>query len=171
MYPRRTVLIRRAGVADLDVVGRLYRELQDYERRFRPSRRPGRALPRSYVEGLLREDKRNAGRLFVATLDTQVIGFLACALESDVLELEALRARITDLAVAATWRRRGVAAALIAAAEGFARGKGARWVEITALTQNTAARRTYLALRFRESAVTYQRRLTARQRPRARSTR
>ena len=91
----------------------------------RPSRRPGRALPRSHVEGLLREDKRKAGRLFVATSDTRVIGFLACALESDVLELEALRVRITDLAVAATWRRRGVAAALIAAAEGFARGKGA----------------------------------------------
>ena len=171
MSPRRTVLIRRARAADLDVVERLNRELQDYERRLRPSRRPGRALPRSYVEGLLLVDKRNAGRLFVATSGTRVVGFLACALESDVLELEALRARITDLAVAAGWRRRGVAAALIAAAEGFARGKGARWAEITALTQNTAARRAYLALWFRESAVTYERRLTARQRPRSRSPR
>ena len=164
---RRThpVLVRRACVADLDLIERLTRHLQEYERRLRPTRSPGRLLPRSYVEGLFRKDSRNTGRLFVAAMGTRVVGFLACLLESEVLERDALRLRISDLIVAVAWRRSGVAAALISAAEGFARGKGAQWVEITALTQNAAARRAYRALRFHESAVTFERRLTARQRP------
>jgi len=165
------VRIRRACVADLDAIARLNRHLQEYERRLRPTRRSGRLLPRSYVEGLLRNGSTRTGRLFVAATGTRVVGFLACLLESDVLERDALRLRISDLVVAAPWRRSGLAAALIGAAEGFARGKGAQWVEITALTQNAAARRAYLALRFHESAVTYERRLTARQRPRSRSIR
>jgi hypothetical protein len=100
-------------VADLVVIERLNRQLQEYERRLRPTRRPGRLLPRSYVEGLFRNDRRNTGRLFVAATGTPVVGFLACLLEPDVLERDALRLRISDLVVVAAWRRSGVAAALI----------------------------------------------------------
>ena len=161
VFPRRPVVIRRGCTADLDAVERLNRKLQDYERRLRSSRRPGRTLPRAYVQALLRKDKTNTGRLFVATSATRVIGFLACALESDVFEIDALRILISDLVVATPWRRRGVAAALIAAAEDFARERGVQWIEISTLVRNTAARRAYAALGFRESAVTFERRLAA----------
>ena len=159
-FARYAFEIRRAAGADLDAVERLNRKLQDYERRLRPSRRPARSVPRSYVEGLLRKDKTNAGRLFVATSSGVLVGFLACALESDVLERDARRIYVSDLVVSPAWRRRGVAAALMAAAKGFARKKGVRWVEISALTRNTAARRAYLALGFRESAITFEQRLS-----------
>ena len=151
------VVIRRARATDLDAVHRLNRELQRYERTLRTSRLPARSLPRSYVEKLWRIDRRNAGRLFVATAPTRVIGFLACAFESDILESHALAVQITDLIVTTRWRGQRVGAALIATAEEFARKNKARSLAVTSLAENANSRRAYRALGFKESAVTFER--------------
>jgi GNAT superfamily N-acetyltransferase len=152
-----TFIIRRARATDLDAIHRLNRELQRYERALRASRLPARSLPRSYVEKLWRTDRRNAGRLFVATAPTCVIAFLACVLESDILESQALAVQITDLIVTARWRGRRVSAALIAMAEEFARKNKARSLAVTTLAENANSRRAYRILGFRESAVTFER--------------
>jgi ribosomal protein S18 acetylase RimI-like enzyme len=150
-------VVRRARVADLGAIHRLNRELQRYERKLRTSRASARSLTRSYVEKLWRIDRRNAGRLFVATAPTRVIAFLACGFESDILESHALAVQITDLIVTARWRGRGIGAALVAKAEEFARKNKARSLAVTTLTENAKARHTYRALGFQESAVTFER--------------
>jgi GNAT superfamily N-acetyltransferase len=155
-------LIRRARVADLGAIHRLNQELQRYERALRASRLPARSLPRSYVEKLWRRVRRNAGRLFVATAPSRVIGFLACAFESDILESHALAVQITDLIVPARWRGKRVGAALIAMAEEFARKNKARSLAVTNLAENANSRRAYCSLGFRESAVTLERPIATR---------
>ena len=92
-----------------------------------------------------------------ATATTRVIAFMACTLESDMLESHALAVQITDLIVTTRWRGRGVGAVLIDTAELFARDKSARSIAITTLTENAKARHTYRALGFQESAVTFER--------------
>ena len=89
-----------------------------------------------------------------------MIAFLGCVLELDPLEARPLAVRIADLVVTAPWRSRGIAAALIASAECFARESAARALEVTALAVNSKARRAYEGLGFRESAVTFERPLT-----------
>ncbi len=160
--------IRRARAADLDTVHRLNRELQAYESELRPSRLPARSLGRDYVDRLWRIDRRNAGRLFVAASPTGVIAFLACILESDILESNPLAVQITDLVVTARWRGKGAGTALIDEAEEFAREKHARSIGITTLAQNTKARRAYRALGFVESAVTFERPISANMRQNSR---
>ena len=155
-------LIRRARRVDLDAIHRLNRELQTYERKLRLSRLPPRSLTRGYADRLWRIDRRNAGRLFVATSSTRVIAFLACILETDILESHPMALQITDLVVTARWRRKGVGAALIDTAQEFARKKNARSIGITTLAENAQARRAYRALGFRESAVTFERRISTR---------
>jgi ribosomal protein S18 acetylase RimI-like enzyme len=152
-------LIRRARAADLDTIHRLNRELQTYERKLRPSRLPARSLARDYVQALLRIDRRNIGRLFVATSPTRVIGFLACILEPDILESHPLALTVTDIIVTARWRDKGVGAALFDAAQGFAYEMKARSISVTTLAENAKARRTYRELGFLESAVTFERRI------------
>ncbi|MGP0084419.1 MAG: N-acetyltransferase family protein [Steroidobacteraceae bacterium] len=153
----RPFVIRRARATDLDRIHQLNRELQTYERRLRASRLPARSLGRDYVDRLWRLDRRNAGRLYVATSPTGVIGFLACIIESDILESHPLAVQITDLVVKARWRGRGAGTALIDKAEEFAREKHARSIGVTTLAENTKARRAYRALEFEESAVTFER--------------
>jgi GNAT superfamily N-acetyltransferase len=114
------------------------------------------------VDRLWRIYRRNAGRLYVATSPTGVIAFLACILESDILESNPLAVQITDLVVNARWRGKGVGAALIDKAEEFAREKHARSIGVTTLAENTKARRVYRALGFVESAVTFERPISAR---------
>jgi GNAT superfamily N-acetyltransferase len=165
--PRKTdpsgrFVIRRARASDLDTVNRLNRELQTYERKLRASRLPARSLGRDYVDRLWRIDRRNAGRLFVATSPTGVIAFLACILESDILELKPLAVQITDLVVMARWRGNGAGTALIDKAEEFAREKNARSIGVTTLAENAKARRAYRVLGFRESAITFERPISAR---------
>ena len=165
----RHFVIRRARATDLDAVHRLNRELQAYERKLRASRLPARSLGRDYVDRLWRIDRRNAGRLFVATSPTGVIAFLACILESDILESKPLAVQITDLVVTARWRGNGAGTALIDNADEFAREKDARSIGVTTLAENAKARRAYRALGFVESAVTFERFISARSLKMARS--
>jgi len=151
-------LIRPARATDRDAIHRLSQALQASDRQLRSSRLPARSLPRSHVDALRRIDKRNAGRLFVAlSPDINVIAYLACILQSDLFESNPLALKITDLVVSVPWRRKGVASALIDAAETFARERNARSIAITTLAENARARCAYRALGFREFAMTLER--------------
>jgi ribosomal protein S18 acetylase RimI-like enzyme len=55
---------------------------------------------------------------------------------------------IDDLMVSGSWRRRGIGARLIRAAENWANERGAAWVELGVYDFNTAARAFYEALGY-----------------------
>ena len=127
-------------------------ELQEHERALRPSRVPGAEMTEAYVAELERRLAGGAdeGALFVAEDgDGAVVGFAACFLDKDVLEVDPAEVRIEDLAVTAGARRRGIGRALVEAALGFARERQVRRVVIAALVVNEDALATYRALGFR----------------------
>jgi ribosomal-protein-alanine N-acetyltransferase len=65
-----------------------------------------------------------------------------------VLRVTADEAEILTIAVAAPMRRRGIGAALIAAAQGEAHGRGATRLHLEVAEDNFAARRLYTGLGF-----------------------
>jgi GNAT superfamily N-acetyltransferase len=154
-------LIRRARKSDLTALHHLNVELQDYERKVRPSRRPGQSLRRSYITRLLGIQRRGAGRVLVAVIDERIVAFAACALEKDPLESNPLIVVITDLVVAAPYRSHRIGSALLQSARAFARERNARRLHVSALRRNFSAQRFYRSRGFHEYAVTFEQRIAA----------
>ena len=88
------------------------------------------------------------GRVVVAAAEEAVAGFVTVL----VAAWNRL-AQVHGLAVAPAFRRRGVASALVAAAEDFARAQAARGVFVDTPVDNHAARAFYLANGYREAYV------------------
>ena len=87
-------------------------------------------------------------RVLVAAAGDQVVGFVT------VLFAAWNRlAQVHGLAVTPSHQRQGQASALLAAAEAFARGLGARGVFVDTPVDNTTARAFYLANGYREAYV------------------
>lgn len=148
--------IRPWTVADRDAVVALNAELQEHERAIRPSRAPGAEISERYVTRLARRlEKAGAGgALLVAELDGHIVGFVACYLDEDELEVDPRELVIGDLVVTTTARRRGVARMLVSAARAFAVERGIRRLTISSIAGNEMALRTYRALGFKEALVT-----------------
>ena len=108
---------RKSRAADLAGLHLLNVELQRFERRLRPSRQPARSLPRSYIARLLRRQRHKSTCVWVALAEGTIVGFIAFALRLDPLESSARGVTVTDLAVTARWRRRGLGTSLITVAK------------------------------------------------------
>ena len=78
--------------------------------------------------------------------DSQVVGYICFWIVFDEL-------RVMDLAVARDWRRRGVARALVQHALACGRNGGAERALLEVRASNTAARRLYEGLGFRQVAL------------------
>ncbi len=105
---------------------------------------------------------RQAGGLFftagsppqahlVGTIDGAVVGYIRLGAPSPLPE-EAHVLAVHGLAVAPEARRRGVATALLAAAEQKARDRGARKLSLRVLSTNPTAIRLYTQLGFQQEA-------------------
>ncbi len=135
-------------------------ELQDHERKDRPSRRPGAEMTEEYVTALETELARKGedAALFVAeSRDGAVLGFVTCFVVEDELEREPRQVRIEDIVVAAAVRRRGIGRALVAAAVRFANERRVRRIVLSVLTVNAGAAATYEALGFKPVRLTLER--------------
>lgn len=111
-----------------------------------------------YVAALLERLGRDDGTVIVGAIDGEVVGMAAAFLECDRLEVEPREIKIEDLVVAAAYRRRGVARALVDAVAAFGRSRGVRRLVVSALAPNAAARATYRALGFHDALVSFERR-------------
>ena len=158
--PPAALRIRSARRADLPALQRLNAQLQDYERALRPSRRTGKSLPLSYLTQRLQLQRRGSGRIWVATLNHQLVAFATAVLEHDRLETHSLSLVMTDLIVAPEHRGQGIGADLFATVQDWAHTRKAHRLLITAIAQNRAARRFYQSLGCHEAAVTFERTLT-----------
>ena len=143
--------VRAWRPADRPAILALNAELQDHERQIRPSRRIGAEMTEPYlaeIERRLSAKGDDAALLVAEDQEGGVIGFVTCfVLESD-LEQEPREALIEDVVVTARARGQGVGRALIEAACGFARVRGAVRMEIAVLTGNDVAAASYAAMGF-----------------------
>ena len=131
-------------------------ELQAYERSIEPNRVDPDAIAASYRQRLVTQCHGCAGRIFVAELRGEVVGFvcvLAHVSSEDPIEKDPEHAYIPDLVVMPEHRGAGVGRALLAAAETYAVSEGARVLEVDVLAANTIARKLYATLGFREAEI------------------
>ncbi len=142
--------------ADLPALRRCLVELQDYERGLDPRLPPGEAIAEAYVAQLLERRERYDGAILVADVDGVVAGYASVwvCMSSGELEDGGLEyALVADLLVRAAYRRRGIARALLVAAEDHARRSGARCLRIDVLAANRQAIELYRAQGFGDYQV------------------
>ena len=106
-----------------------------------------RSAPPGPDSTLFDEDRHRMQDYLVAELDGQVVGYVRLVPPTQLPSNAHIR-QISGLAVDPSARRRGVGAALVAAAVEQARRVGARRVTLRVLGHNTAARRLYQAAGF-----------------------
>lgn len=147
-----TVRIEPARQADRGVVERFLAAIQEHERRDVPELRPGAEIAASYAALVGEAVLKNDGVLLLAWDGDVPVGLIAAWKAHDDDEL--LRAEhrahglVSDLYVAETHRRAGIARALLAAAETAMRERGCRQMRLTSKANNPAALATYAAAGF-----------------------
>ncbi|MEO1531430.1 MAG: GNAT family N-acetyltransferase [Pseudomonadota bacterium] len=130
--------------------------LQEFERPIEPNRRPGAEMAAEHVAYLLDWATGEGGVLF-AEDDQGLAGALVYGVEEAdgryVLPENQRFGYISDLWVEPRARRRGVASALIGAAEERLAAAGMKRIEISAIAVNLGAIRAYEALGYRRAYV------------------
>lgn len=140
------------GTRDAETLRALNIEHQDFSRTLEPSWPEGKAVVDQYVAFLGKECAAHNGRVLLAESRDQVIGFV-CVVASTRGESPddpATFAWIHDIFVRPERRRQGVATALMAAAESFARSRGAKELRLGVIDRNIHARELYRGLGFRD---------------------
>ena len=144
--------IREATVRDYDALCTVIEEVDRAHRRALPDRFQASEGPARSLEYIVDAVHADDVGLFVAEIDAQVVG-LAHTILKDAPTFSILVPRqyavVDNLCVLPAHRRRGVGRALLRAAEGWARSRGATSIELTVYAFNQAARDFYLDLGFR----------------------
>ncbi|MEM8842651.1 MAG: GNAT family N-acetyltransferase [Pseudomonadota bacterium] len=147
------LVISDAVAADRAVITGFMAALQEVERATEPNRRPGAEMAQGHYDHLLDwVSQHPAAADLVAESGGHVAGWLLAGVEIDtgMLVPEAARETgwISDIFVAPSHRGRGIATALIAAAEARFAAHGIRRVEIAAVVGNARAIALYRRLGF-----------------------
>ena len=136
---------------DLGAVCRCLVELQDYERRLDPRMPPGAQIVDEYVANMLRQCEQYDGRILVAMVDGDIVGYatILTSIRNEELEDGDYEyGLVSDLVVLEPFRNQGVGRELLAAAESHARREGVEWLRIGVLSDNGAALDFYRSLGF-----------------------
>ena len=136
---------------DIDAVRRCLVELQDYERALDPRMPPGALIVDEYVAHMLRQCGKHAGKVLVAMVDDEIVGYVTvlCKVMNDELEDGDYEyGLVSDLVVLKPHRNKGLGRLLLDEAETFARDQGVAWLRIGVLSDNRGALSLYRSLGF-----------------------
>jgi GNAT superfamily N-acetyltransferase len=151
--------------ADFDGMRACLIELQEFERRIDPRKPTEDEIATAYISDALSKCAECHGKIFVADEEDEIAGYatVLARVHSGTLDDGDLEyAYLADLVVRATYRGLGMGRELIAKAETYARGEGAKWLRVCVLAENQGARRLYHASGNSELYVDFEKDLTAR---------
>lgn len=154
-----TVTVRDARPGDRPALVGFMAALQDFERGIEANRKPGAEIADGHLAALEAwVAERPGGGVLVAESDGRPAGFLLFGVHDEfgdyVLEWNRRLGLLSDLWVEPWARGRGVARALIAAAEARLRAAGIARAELAMVDGNLQARRLYEALGYAAYQVT-----------------
>jgi ribosomal protein S18 acetylase RimI-like enzyme len=162
--PHADPVIRPATNADAAALRGLIVELQTYERRLSPTRRPGAEIANAYLDWLWSRTETD-GAILIAACSGAIAGFIACWVRTvDYLAETADSNRsgyISDICVLPAYRGRGIAGHLLRAAEQRLARPGINCLRITSLANNSSACAAYRKSGFVPYEVTFEKRLPA----------
>lgn len=160
---KREFTIRDYQPADMEAVVGLVRALQAFEENIYDRLIPADQIGPFYVERLLADCAKHAGRIRVVETDGRVVAYAtimtAVVVDDERDEITYSHAYLGDLIVSDDLRGIGLGQQLLADAEAIARRAGARWLRITAHAANTRARRIYQEFGFREQFIGFEKTL------------
>ena len=139
-------------------------ELQDYERTIDPRSRPGEAMAREYLDDMHARCRASDGVILVADEDSDVAGLVMVLARVPFESLDdppGSYALVAELVVRAAYRRRGLGARLLHAAERFAVERGASELRIAVLSGNLPAYDLYVRTGFTPYSQTLSKSLEA----------
>jgi ribosomal protein S18 acetylase RimI-like enzyme len=128
-------------------------ELQEFERELEPSLPRGKDMADAYLTFLLDRCSQTGGRVLVAEVDHEVVGFVAVfarVVPEEPDEDQTPYAYISDLVVLPRYRRRDIGRALLEGAEAFVHSSGARVLRVGVLAKNEPAAKLYRVAGFSE---------------------
>ena len=131
-------------------------ELQNFEREIDPRMPSGEEIADDYIVAMLFRCRMCDGQVLVADVDGDIAGYVTMLnrVQSDDLDDGNLEfGLIADLLVKEAYRGTGLARELMAAAESFAKEHDVRWLRISVMAQNAAARKLYASTGFSEIYV------------------
>lgn len=151
--------IRAATGADRPALERFMAALQDHERAMEPNRLPGAQMAATHVAALLAwVSEHPAAGCLIAQDDRGPAGFLLWGIEKEpgtyVLPRNRIVGCLSDLWIEPRARGRGLARALVRAAEAHLAAHGVVRIEVSALPANAEALAAYAALGYRPCLVT-----------------
>lgn len=131
-------------------------ELQNFERGIDPRMPSGEEIADDYIIAMLFRCRMCDGQVLVADVDGDIAGHVMILnrVQSDDLDDGNLEfGLIADLLVRKEYRGTGLGRELMAAAETFAKENDVRWLRISVMAQNAAARKLYASTGFSEIYV------------------
>ncbi len=131
-------------------------ELQNFEREIDPRMPSGEEIVDDYIIAMLFRCRMCEGQVLVADVDGEIAGYVTMLnrVQSDDLDDGNLEfGLVADLLVRNAYRGTGLGRELMAAAESFAKENGVRWLRISVMSENAAARKLYASSGFSEIYV------------------
>lgn len=131
-------------------------ELQEFERAMDPRMPTGEEIADDYIVAMLFRCRMCDGQVLVADIDSEIAGYVTILnrVQSDDLDDGNLEfGLIADLLVREKHRGTGLGQELMAAAEEVAKESDVRWLRISVMSENTAARKLYSTSGFSEIYV------------------
>jgi ribosomal protein S18 acetylase RimI-like enzyme len=164
-----TIKIRPYEPLDRPLVLQALIELQNFEVPLHDTRLPGEATMEAYLYRMLRALEQGDGRILIAELNGEFVGFVGClVVEDDAVQETADSNRygyIKDIFVADRHRGGGIAQQLLATAEQHLARTGVTRLRINVLTNNLKARRAYERYGFEQYEILYEKRVRHRDPP------
>lgn len=139
-----TCVVREAKSGDEEGILKLLHELQNYEIKLHPGRRPWKAKdPRAYYQAVMRRLKAGGGKVYVAEMGKKLVGLIMGWIENDRHDLlvrnnEKRYGFIGETVVTKSARRKGVYDALAEKMESYLFRKGVKRVRTRTLGKNYA---------------------------------
>lgn len=139
--------------ADMQRIRNCVIELQNFERELDPRMPSGEEIVDDYIIAMLFRCRMCDGQVLVADVDGEIAGYVTILnrVQSDDLDDGNLEfGLIADLLVRTDYRGTGLGRELMAAAESLAKQHDVRWLRISVMAQNEAARQLYASEGFAE---------------------
>ena len=131
-------------------------ELQNFEREIDARMPSGEEIVDDYIVAMLFRCRMCDGQVLVADVDGEIAGYVTMLnrVQSDDLDDGNLEfGLIADLLVRKAYRGTGLGRELMAAAESVAKEHDVRWLRISVMSENAAARKLYASSGFSEIYV------------------